>query len=674
MSSRTVSSRSSYDSDDVAHRNLEVMDAVDYTLGERGFGCDNLNELTRLATEHNGIVRKKKASAVNGDNSTNSGGTVPRSSRKSNIHDGAQRGQPPPPSSTATHHHHHRKGDTVQHAILKLREIFENKSSLRQVFLDADENRDGRVSASELSTILKSCGMHLRPQQVDDLVQRYHSNRQSRPAHRGLANLARAGNNDDSGGGGASGRVSSRNNRNKNRASARRQQHQKVSTTPPASAAVDGWSVEWTVKDGGSKPASGLPYEDFCNMIFVDPLAASSPFSQGEVQQQPGQSRIQFLREKTCKTVERLKALPARSLEASRIIDGVKRKVRRKIVEKRGRSLRKVFRSFDTDKDGQIDLQEMEEQISKLLGPDSVTPVEVQMLLQDLDVDGDGTINIREFSNLLGDKNLGGEGTSFVPRAGHGHWGQGAVKERRVRANEVEMQRGYPRPQTATGVRGTSGRSRLVSSSSLSSSSSATSSSRAQLSSQSARRPSSARRQRTNHRASSNQRGESPSKVDLKADRGAARKDMAKAHCLPPKDNIRELTFPFKELYAMKKAPTKREHTPVHDTTGLIGDNTARLRGRRGKGTGMRLSASMSGFSFNHEDRQRRRRLQETKLDLKRTNAVRIERNVLAPRRFAEETRSDRRVQSLIEQRLVYYGKLQHRFERDRAMQLAAGV
>ena len=149
---------------------------------------------------------------------------------------------------------------------------------------------------------------------------------------------------------------------------------------------------------------------------------------------------------------------------------------------------------------------------------------------------------------------------------------------------------------------------------------------------------------------------------------------MAKAHCLPPKDNIRELTFPFKELYATKKVPTKREHTPVHDTTGLIGDNTARLRGRRGKGTGMRLSASMSGFSFNHEDRQRRRRLQETKLDLKRTNAARIERNVLAPRRFAEETRSDRRVQSLIEQRLVYYGKLQHRFERDRAMQLAAGV
>jgi Ca2+-binding EF-hand superfamily protein len=622
-----------------------------------------------------------------------------RSRGKANGVDEAPRGGLPPAaqssssssSTTAAAHRHRRKGDTVHDAIAKLREIFENKSSLRQVFLDADENRDGRVSASELGVILKGCGMHLRPRQVDELVQRYHSDRQSRPAHRGLANLARAGNHDaHSGAGRRSRRESS--NANANNASAPRRQQQQQQQQSAAdcerghpSAATDGWSVEWTVRDGRSKPASGLPYDDFCNMIFVDPLASSSdPLSRNQAQQQSGQTRIQFLQAQTGNTVERLKALPARSLAASRIIDDVKRKVRRKIVEKRGGSLRKVFRSFDMDKDGQIDLQEMEEQISKLLGPDQVTPTEVRLLLQDLDADGDGTINIREFSSLLGDKSLGGEGTSFVPREGHGHWGRGAVKERRVRANKAEMRKGYARrPQTA-GAGGASARSRSLAPSSLSSSSSSSSFSSSPVStpafSQSARRPSSAPRHQTNHLASSKRRGESPSKVDLKADRSAARKDAAKGHCLPPKGNIRELTFPFKDLYATKRAPSKRDHTPIHDTTGLIGDNTAQWRrGRerecRGGAAGrMRLSASMSGFSFNHQDRQRRQRLQSTKLDLKRSNAARIERNVLAPRRFEEEARSDRRVQSLIEQRLVYFGKLQHRFERDRAMQLAAGV
>ena len=68
--------------------------------------------------------------------------------------------------------------------------------------------------------------------------------------------------------------------------------------------------------------------------------------------------------------------------------------------------------------------------------------------------------------------------------------------------------------------------------------------------------------------------GHSPSRRDLKADRGAARRRQMKEHCLPPRGNVRELTFPFKELYKLKVVPTKRQHTPYHDTTELIALNS----------------------------------------------------------------------------------------------------
>ena len=80
------------------------------------------------------------------------------------------------------------------------------------------------------------------------------------------------------------------------------------------------------------------------------------------------------------------------------------------------------------------------------------------------------------------------------------------------------------------------------------------------------------------------------------------------------------------------------------------------------------------GESFSHEDKWRREQFHEAALSRRRRNNERIEANVLRPQRFEHEQQADRRVKSIIKQRLVYLSKLQNRFERDRAMQLAAGV
>ena len=174
---------------------------------------------------------------------------------------------------------------------------------------------------------------------------------------------------------------------------------------------------------------------------------------------------------------------------------------------------------------------------------------------------------------------------------------------------------------------------------------------------------------------------------------------MAKKHCLPPKGGVRELTFAFNELYRQKKVPSKRDHTPHHDTSELIATSRQRRRtamdesiGRHhplkkmsggGDGTSSRRTRTNPpaknmrdsvGFNFNHVDRERRFNIHEAKLSQVRKNSERIERNVVGPCRFKEIQKSDMRTAALIRQRVSYYGKLQQRFERDRAMQLAAGV
>ena len=42
-------------------------------------------------------------------------------------------------------------------------------------FLEIDDNHDGKVSASELGTVLKSCGMHLEPHQLNALISKFHN-------------------------------------------------------------------------------------------------------------------------------------------------------------------------------------------------------------------------------------------------------------------------------------------------------------------------------------------------------------------------------------------------------------------------------------------------------------------------------------------------------------------
>jgi len=406
----------------------------------------------------------------------------------------------------------------------------------------------------------------------------------------------------------------------------------------------------------------GLPYDEFVKLVFVDFKDNTNDSKLGE-----RATRIQFLKNRNeGKTVENLRRLPSRSLKSRKIIDRVKQTVRHKIIERRGSSLSQVFRSFDINKDGQVSLAEMEEQIHKLLG-NTVTSIEIEMLLTDLDVDGDGTINLREFSNLLGDKELGGKGTSIT----------------------TQVNRNIQRPSTARSSR------RITESTRTDESTSGRRTSRSsherlvvtsnEKDGHGVRPSSAPMGGKLRHRPT----GTSPSRQDLKADRGAARRNQSKMYCLPPRGNVRELTFPFKELYTQKKIPSKWAHTPYHDTSELIvtarqkmmtagqesiGRASLAVSSKDGSSRRRANIRSAVGFNFNHQDRERHTSVHEAKLSRLRKYNDRIENNVVEPSRFAATEKSNKRVHTLIRQRLDYYGKLQARFERDRAMQLAAGV
>jgi hypothetical protein len=475
--------------------------------------------------------------------------------------------------------------------------------------------------------------MHLEPHQLNRLISKFHNNS---PKH--SAGLSRMLNN-----------VSN------------------TKTKPPKSSSSSSLvppvhDVQWSIHDGSSSDSTktqksdpGLPYDEFIKLVFIDYKDDNKDAR-----------RVQYLQNlNQGETVQKLRNLPQRSLEGRRIIDNVKMKVRNKIIERRGSSLRKVFRSFDTDKDGQVSLNEMEEQISHLLG-NTVTPVEIGMLLLDLDKDGDGTINLREFSNLLGDQHLGGEGTSIASRfernSRNGNR-SGNVKdlESSLLTSRSNERRHTYRSSVAFSRQSTGSR----------------------------RRPNTAPfgSRNRNNKLTNTPSGSSPSHKDLKADRGAMRRSRSKEYCLPPKGDIRELTFPFKELYKEHKVPTRQQHTPYNDTYELIA--TSRQRQRASDKESIRRASSLDqvllkndscnirsavGFNFNHQDRERKKFLHHAKLSRVRKNKNRIEENIVGPSRFEAERKGDQRVQRLIQQRLQYYSKLQQRFERDRAMQLAAGV
>jgi hypothetical protein len=511
--------------------------------------------------------------------------------------------------------------------------------------------------------------MHLEPHQLNALISKFH-NKEIKPDI-GLNRVS----NPDVALNQNTYVVSTRKSKSKSKSKSKKTS----SSSSSSSSSSPPQDVQWSIRDlenTTQQPEQlGLPYDEFVHLVFVD-RRNNLPNVNHRVQYLPNLNQGE--------TVEKLLALPQRSLEGRRIVDRVKIKVRNKIIEKRGSSLRKVFRSFDTDKDGQVDLQEMEEHIAKLLGT-TVTPVEIGMLLMDLDKDGDGTINIREFSNLLGNETV---------EYGIGLRGVNAAGSRRRKEDsdgdgdgdgKADGRNSSGRHHSARNVRNVRN---------------------AHNANNNRRRPSSAPLgNRTQNKNSSTNElthgpsGASPSKKNLKADRGALRRNQSKEYCLPPKGNVKEMIFPFKELYKTKKIPTKRQHTPYCDTSELIatsrqrqmaapGESIRRANslgqlnrpessgggGGGGGGGGNATIRSAVGFSFNHQDRTRKSDRFCAKLSRVRKNQDRIESNVVAPSRFEATQKGEQRVQHLIRQRVVYYSKLQERFERDRAMQLAAGV
>lgn len=61
--------------------------------------------------------------------------------------------------------------------------------------------------------------------------------------------------------------------------------------------------------------------------------------------------------------------------------------------------LRKTFRLFDKNGDGQISVQELRESLSSL--GEEITEEEAKEMIQEADVDGDGYINFEEFARVM---------------------------------------------------------------------------------------------------------------------------------------------------------------------------------------------------------------------------------------------------------------------------------
>ena len=598
---------------------------------------------------------------------------------------------------------HSTKDDSViSNAVTKLRQVFENKHSLRESFLEIDENHDGKVSAQELGTVLTSCGMHLDRHQLNALVNQFNSSKKKQQD----LGLNRITNADIVIG------TRAANQKHKQRRKRQRQvQEEKTNSSSQQQGESEDGGVQWSVQESNSNNNNnnnnndneiGLHYDDFVQLVFVDFKNTTNP-------NQPNSSsagRVQYLPTKAGQTVTQLKKLPPKSLQAQKIITAVKEKVRNKIREKRGDSLTHVFRSFDTDKDGTISKIEMEEHISKLLG-NTVTAVEIELLLLDLDRDGNGTIDILEFSNLLGDKQLGGRGTSIGRPSTAGNRTSNKSNKSN-RQNERKERNGMESSTSSLNSSRNSGKNSGRNSGRISSrrrrpnadfSMNTSRSSRSSNSnSTSMMRPSSAPMQKNRRKTNTmgltqTPSGSSPTRVDLKADRGAMRRSQSKEYCLPPKNNVKELTFAFKDLYKTKTIPSKFTYTPTYDTSELIvtarqrqmtssGESIGRANGiatnrsnrSNRKQRNFTSIRSAVGFNFNHEDRQKLKSLNDAKLSRLHKYNDRIETNVVRPTRFAEIEQSDQRVHHLIRQRVDYYTKLQSRFARDRAMQLAAGV
>jgi calcium-binding protein CML len=59
-----------------------------------------------------------------------------------------------------------------------------------------------------------------------------------------------------------------------------------------------------------------------------------------------------------------------------------------------------IFDKYDTDKSGNIEADELT-QILTEAGITNVNPAEVQMMVKDFDLDGDGMISLNEFLNMM---------------------------------------------------------------------------------------------------------------------------------------------------------------------------------------------------------------------------------------------------------------------------------
>ena len=161
-----------------------------------------------------------------------------------------------------------------------------------------------------------------------------------------------------------------------------------------------------------------------------------------------------------------------------------------------------------------------------------------------------------------------------------------------------------------------------------------------------------------------------------------------KEYILSGKENDGNSSFPFQNLQNAAEIPHKRQHTPYTSTKYLITGPRAGERlshhnifsGAKVNGEvfdrfrpssrciGSRNSASVSATKQREDRRRHAARIQR-----RREAESRAARYVTA-NRFREAETSEKRVQSLVRQRVAYYRQLEQRFERDRQRQMAAGV
>merc|ERR1711871_1883775 len=82
-------------------------------------------------------------------------------------------------------------------------------------------------------------------------------------------------------------------------------------------------------------------------------------------------------------------------------IEMIKRKLRAVSYSSNGQDIPKLFNSWDTNKDGQLDVEEISYFLKRILPKAGISPEELRQFVEHLDQNNDGLVSLEEFGSFL---------------------------------------------------------------------------------------------------------------------------------------------------------------------------------------------------------------------------------------------------------------------------------